>query len=48
MIQEGDIVVFKCRGLYEVQKVGTLDFSCADRKKLYYTMQSVDDEKEKA
>lgn len=48
MIQEGDIVVFKCRGLYEVQKVGTLNFSGADRKKVYYTMQSVDDEKEKA
>ena len=48
MIQEGDIVVFKCRGLYKVQKVGTLDFSGADRKKIYYTMQSVDAEKEKA
>lgn len=48
MIQEGDIVVFKCRGLYKVQKVGTLDFSGADRKKIYYTLQSVDDEKEKA
>ena len=35
MIQEGDIVVFKCRGLYKVQKVGTLNFSGADRKKVY-------------
>ena len=47
MMQVGDMVVYKCRGMYEVEEIGTLNFSGADRKKLYYSMQSVDDAKEK-
>lgn len=47
MIQVGDMVVYKCRGMYRVEEIGTLNFSEANRKKMYYTMQSVDDAKEK-
>ncbi|MGN0399744.1 MAG: CarD family transcriptional regulator [Blautia sp.] len=47
MMQAGETVVYKCRGLYEIQEVGPLNFRGADRKKMYYTMQSVSDKKEK-
>ncbi len=44
MLDKGDAVVYKCRGMYKVQEVGTLDFSYTDRAKVYYTLQSVEDE----
>ena len=48
MLNRGDAVVYKCRGLYKVEDIGTLDFSFADRKKKYYTLQSVEDERDRA
>ena len=48
MLSRGDAVVYKCRGLYKVEDIGTLDFSFADRKKNYYTLQSMDDAKDRA
>lgn len=48
MLSRGDAVVYKCRGLYKVEEIGTLDFSFADRKKNYYTLCSVDDVRDKA
>ena len=48
MLSRGDAVVYKCRGLYKVEDIGTLDFSFADRKKKYYTLQSVEDERDRA
>lgn len=48
MLRRGDAVVYKCRGLYKVEDIGTLDFSFADRKKKYYTLQSVEDERDRA
>ncbi len=46
MLQKGDNVVYKCRGIFRVEKVGKLNFSFVDRKKEYYTLSSVQDEKE--
>lgn len=46
MLQQGEMVVYKCRGMFQVQKVGRLDFSYIDRKKEYYTLHSVEDDKE--
>ena len=46
MLQKGDNVVYKCRGIFRVTQVGRLNFSFADRKKEYYTLNSVQDEKE--
>ena len=46
MLQQGEMVVYKCRGMFQVKKVGKLDFSYIDRKKEYYTLHSVEDEKE--
>ena len=48
MLSRGDAVVYKCRGMYKVEEIGTLDFSFADSKKKYYTLQSIEDEKDKA
>ena len=47
MLSRGDAVVYKCRGMYKVEDIGTLDFSFADRKK-YYTLQSVEDSRDRA
>lgn len=47
MLKRGDVVVYKCKGMYEVQEVGTLNFSFVDRKKQYYTLQSMDNESDK-
>ena len=33
MLSRGDAVVYKCRGLYKVEDIGTLDFSFVDREK---------------
>ena len=41
MLSRGDAVVYKCRGLYKVEDIGTLDFPSVDSKKQYYTLQSV-------
>lgn len=46
MLQKGDKVVYKCRGIFRVDQVGRLNFSFVDRKKEYYTLSSVQDEKE--
>lgn len=48
MLNRGDAVVYKCRGLYKVEDIGTLDFSFADNSKQYYTLQSVEDAGDKA
>ena len=48
MLSRGDAVVYKCRGLYKVEDIGTLDFSFVDREKNYYTLQSMDDSKDRA
>ena len=48
MLSRGDAVVYKCRGLYKVEDVGTLDFSFVDSSKQYYTLQSVEDAGDKA
>lgn len=47
-MNQGEIVVYKCKGIYKVESVGTLNFAFADRKKKYYTLQSIEDSKEKA
>lgn len=47
MLKQGDVVVYKCKGMYEVKEVGTLNFSFVDRKKQYYTLQSMDNESDK-
>ena len=43
MLDRGDAVVYKCRGLYKVEEIGTLDFSYSENGKVYYTLQSVED-----
>ena len=48
MHNQGDAVVYKCKGVYRIEDVGTLDFTFADRKKKYYTLQSVVNEKDRA
>ena len=48
MLSRGDAVVYKCRGMYKVEDIGTLDFSFADRKKKYYTLQSMEDSRDRA
>lgn len=48
MLSRGDAVVYKCRGLYKVEDVGTLDFSFVDNGKQYYTLQSVENAGDRA
>ena len=48
MLSRGDAVVYKCRGLYKVEDIGTLDFSFVDNSKQYYTLQSVEDAGDRA
>lgn len=48
MLNRGDAVVYKCKGLYRVEDIGTLDFSFVDTSKQYYTLKSVEDDKDKA
>lgn len=43
MLDRGDAVVYKCRGLYKVEEIGTLDFLYSDSGRVYYTLQSVED-----
>ena len=47
MLSRGDAVVYKCRGVYKVEEVGKLDFSFVDGKKDYYTLQSIDNQRDK-
>lgn len=47
-MNKGEVVVYKCKGMYKIESVGRLDFTFADRKKTYYTLQSLDDSKDKA
>lgn len=44
----GEVVVYKYKGMYKVEDVGTLGFSFADRKKQYYTLQSIDNSTDRA
>ena len=37
----GEVVVYKCKGMFKVEDVGTLNFSFVDRRKKYYTLQSL-------
>lgn len=48
MLSRGDAVVYKCRGMYKVEEIGTLDFSFADSGKKYYTLQSIENGRDKA
>ena len=48
MLSRGDAVVYKCKGMYKVEDIGTLDFSFADRNKKYYTLQSIEDSRDRA
>ena len=32
MLSRGDTVVYKCRGIYKVEEIGTLDFSFANER----------------
>ena len=48
MLSRGDAVVYMWRGMYKVEDIGTLDFSFADRKKKYYTLQSMEDSRDRA
>lgn len=48
MLKSGDAVVYKCRGVYKVADIGTLNFLFADRKKRYYTLQSIENARDKA
>ncbi|MBO5460910.1 MAG: CarD-like/TRCF domain protein [Ruminococcus sp.] len=47
MLKQGDVAVYKCKGMYEVENIGTLDFTFADRKKQYYTLQSMDNKNDR-
>lgn len=47
-MNQGEVVVYKCRGMYKVEEVGTLNFGSVDRKKKYYTLQSLDNSKDRA
>ncbi|WP_275533026.1 hypothetical protein [Lachnoclostridium sp. An76] len=38
MLDRGDAVVYKCRGLYKVEEIGTLDFLYSDSGRVYYTL----------
>ena len=44
----GEVVVYKCKGMYKVEDVGTLNFGFVDRRKKYYTLQSMEDSRERA
>ena len=44
----GEVVVYKCKGMFKVEDVGTLNFSFVDRRKRYYTLQSLEDSRERA
>ena len=48
MLSRGDAVVYKCRGVYKVEEVGKREFSFVDGKKDYYTLQSIDNQRDKA
>ena len=48
MLKSGDAVVYKCRGVYKVADIGTLNFSFADRKKRHYTLQSIENARDNA
>lgn len=47
MFSRGDAVVYKCKGLYKVEEIGTPEF-LSGRKKTYYTLRSVRDAGDKA
>lgn len=47
MMHRGDAVVYKCRGLYKVEEIGTLDFLYSDSGRVYYTLQSVEDARDR-
>ena len=46
MIGEGDMVVYRNRGMFRVERIGKLDFSGVDKKKDYFTLKSVENPRE--
>lgn len=46
MIEQGDMVVYRNRGMFRVERIGKLDFSGVDRKKDYFTLKSVENPRE--
>lgn len=34
MLKQGEMIVYKCRGMFQVKEVGKLNFSYIDRKKI--------------
>ena len=48
MLSKGDAVVYKCRGLYMVKDIGTLDFLSQNKERQYYTLQSVENAGDRA
>lgn len=47
-MKQGEVVVYKCKGMYKIENVGALGFAFADPKKQYYTLQSLEDIKDRA
>lgn len=47
-ISLGEAVVYKSKGIYKVEDVGNLNFMFADKNKKYYTLQSIEDSKDRA
>ena len=41
MLSRGDTVVYKCRGIYKVEEIGTLDFSFADRSIILFSLWTI-------
>ena len=46
MIEQGDLVVYRNRGMYRVERIGKLDFGGVDKKKDYLTLKSLENPKE--
>ena len=48
MIEQGDMVIYRNRGMYRVERIGKLDFGGVDKKKEYFTLSSMENPKETA
>lgn len=46
MVEQGDMVVYRNRGMFRVERVGKLDFAGADHKKDYLTLKSMENPRE--
>jgi RNA polymerase-interacting CarD/CdnL/TRCF family regulator len=47
-MSKGEVVAYKYKGMYRVKDIGTLGFTLANRKKKYYTLQSIDNATDRA